>query len=103
MALAEMAFAGEVGVDVTGLSVLPGADGLPDDAKLFAESATRFVIEATVANAVALAAQFAGLPFAKVGTTVKEQRLRIAGADGEWLVWAKLSELKEAWQAPLRG
>jgi len=103
VALAEMAFAGEVGADVTGLSVLPGADGLPDDAKLFSESATRFVIEASPGNSAALAMQFAGLPFAKVGTTVKESRLRIAGANGEWLVWAKLSELKEAWQAPLRG
>jgi len=28
--------------------------------------------------------------------------LRIAGADGEWLVWAKLSELKEAWQMTMR-
>ena len=103
IALAEMAFAGEVGADVTGLSVLPGSAGLPDDAKLFSESATRFVIEATQDNAAALLLLFQGLPFAKIGTTVKEPRLRIADANGEWLVWAKLSELKEAWQAPLRG
>ncbi len=102
VALAEMAFAGEVGADVTGLSVLPGADGLPDDAKLFSESATRFVLEATPDNAGALTLLFQGLPFAKIGKTVKEQRLRIADANGEWLVWSKLSELKEAWQAPLR-
>jgi len=103
IALAEMAFAGEVGADVTGLSVLPGANGLPDDAKLFSESATRFVIEATADNAAALSLLFQGLPFAKIGVTVKEPRLRIADANGEWLVWAKLTELKEAWQAPLRG
>ncbi len=36
------------------------------------------------------------------GKTVADQRLRIAGSNGEWLVWAKLSELKEAWQKPLR-
>ncbi len=101
--LAEMAFAGEVGADVTGLSVLPGAAGLPDGTKLFSESATRFVIEAIPDNAGALERIFAGLPFAKVGITVKEQRLRIADANGEWLIWTKLSELKEAWQAPLRG
>ncbi len=103
VALAEMAFAGEVGVDVTGLSALPGADGLPDDVKLFGESATRFVIEAVPENAGELRRIFAGLPLAKIGTTVKEQRLRIAGADGEWSIWAKLSDLKEVWQAPLRG
>ena len=45
---------------------------------------------------------FEGLPLTQIGTTAKEPRLRIAGANGEWLVWAKLSELKEAWQKPLR-
>jgi phosphoribosylformylglycinamidine synthase len=103
VALAEMAFAGEVGADVTGLKNLPGAAGLSDSAKLFSESTTRFVIEATPGNAGALASFFQGLPFAKVGTTVKEPRLRIAGADGEWLVWAKLAELKEAWQKPMKS
>ena len=26
----------------------------------------------------------------------------MGGADGEWVVWTKLAELKEAWQKPLR-
>jgi phosphoribosylformylglycinamidine synthase len=51
---------------------------------------------------VALKEVFAGLPLVKIGTTVKEPRLRIAGANGEWLIWSKLDELKEAWQKPLR-
>jgi phosphoribosylformylglycinamidine synthase II len=102
VAVAEMAFAGEVGVDVTSLNDLPGAAGLSDVAKLFSESTTRFVIEAKPQYAEQLKQAFAGLPFAKIGTTVADQRLRIAGANGEWLVWAKLSELKEAWQKPLR-
>jgi len=102
VALAEMAFAGEFGADVTGLNAIPGAEDLNDNAKLFSESTTRFVIEATPANAPALKECFTGLPFAKLGVTVNEQRLRIAGADGEWLVWAKLSELKEAWQMTMR-
>jgi phosphoribosylformylglycinamidine synthase II len=102
VALAEMAFAGEVGADVDGLKVLPGADGLDDTTRLFSESASRFVIEAKPENAEAMKAVFAGLPFAKIGVTVKEPRLRIAGGDGEWLIWSKLSSLKEAWQSPLR-
>jgi phosphoribosylformylglycinamidine synthase len=102
VALAEMAFAGEIGADVTGLNSLPGANGLSDNAKLFSESTTRFVLEVTPANAAAVKESFAGLPFAKIGTTVAEQRLRIAGGDGEWLIWAKLSELKDAWQKHLR-
>ena len=100
--LAEMAFAGEVGADVTRLSALPDADGLPDEVRLYSESTTRFVIEAEPGRSAALASHFAGLPFTKVGVTVKEPRLRVAGTDGEWLLWAMLGELKEAWQAPLK-
>jgi phosphoribosylformylglycinamidine synthase len=101
VALAEMAFAGEVGADVDGLAKLPG-NATNDTSKLYSESPTRFVIEAKPENAAKLVEVFAGLPFAKIGTTVKEPRLRIAGGDGEWLIWSKLSSLKEAWQAPLR-
>jgi len=102
VALAEMAFAGEVGADVDGLANLPGAQGLDDVTRLFSESATRFVIEAKPEHATKLAEVFAGLPFAKIGVAVKEPRLRFAGGNGEWLIWSKLSSLKEAWQSPLR-
>ncbi|MGL6095863.1 MAG: AIR synthase-related protein, partial [Fimbriiglobus sp.] len=102
VAVAEMAFAGGIGADLTGLGTLPGADGLSDVVKLFSESPTRFVIEAKPDHAAELAAAFAGLPFAKLGVTVKEPRLRVVGADGEWLIWARLADLKEAWQKPLR-
>jgi phosphoribosylformylglycinamidine synthase len=100
VALAEMAFAGGVGADVTDLKAV-GA-GLSDTARLFSESPTRFVLEVKPESAAALTKAFAGLPIVKIGTTVKEPRLRIAGENGEWLVWSKLDELKEAWQKPLR-
>ena len=98
VAAAEMAFAGGVGLDLT---ALPG-EGLSDAAKLFAESPTRFLLEVPHEKAAELQGLFAGLPLAELGVTVSEPRLRIAGAGGEWLVWASLSELKEAWQKPLR-
>ncbi|WP_439620961.1 phosphoribosylformylglycinamidine synthase subunit PurL [Gemmata sp.] len=97
VAVAEMAFAGNIGADVTNL---PGS--LPDEVKLFSESCTRFLVEVKPERAAEFEACFAGLPLAKIGTTVVEPRLRIAGAGGEWLVWTKLADLKEAWQKPLR-
>jgi phosphoribosylformylglycinamidine synthase len=100
VALAEMAFAGGVGADVTDLKTM--SSSLDDAARLFSESPTRFVLEVKPQDASRLREIFAGLPLAKIGTTVKEHRLRIAGANGEWLVWCKLDELKEAWQKPLR-
>src|SRR5262249_35129297 len=102
VALAEMAFAGGLGVDCTGLAALPGAEALSDEARLFSESQSRFILEVRPENAAALEACFAGLPVGPVGVGVTEPRLRVAGAGGEWLVWVKLSELKDAWQKPLQ-
>ena len=98
VAAAEMAFAGGVGADLT---TLPG-EGLSDEARLFSESPTRFLIEAKPEHADALRATFAGVPITRVGATTTEARLRAAGANGEWLIWLKLAEMKEAWQKPLR-
>ena len=70
--------------------------------QLFSESPTRFLVEVEPGHVAAFEASFAGLPIMKVGSTVAEPRLRIAGSGGDWLIWAKLSELKEAWQKPLR-
>jgi phosphoribosylformylglycinamidine synthase len=102
VAVAEMAFAGGIGADMTDLARLPGAESESDEVRLFSESPTRFLIEAKPGHAAELARCFAGVPLVKVGTTVAEPRLRIAGANGEWLIWAQLPELKEAWQKPLR-
>jgi phosphoribosylformylglycinamidine synthase len=98
VAVAEMAFAGEVGADVTQLHTANEAD----DILLFSESPTRFIVEVHPGRAAALEEIFSGLPLAKIGQTLKEPRLRIAGANGEWLIWARLLDLKEAWQRPLR-
>jgi phosphoribosylformylglycinamidine synthase len=98
VALAEMAFAGGVGAD----AVLRDA-AQPDVAELFAESATRFIVETIAERAEELERCLGGeVPWRRLGRTAKEPRLRIAGASGEWMVWAALAELKEAWQKPLR-
>ncbi len=97
VAVAEMCFAGGIGADIT---ALPGA--LSDEAKLFSESPTRFLVEVKPENATAFEVCFAGVPVTRVGVTVSDARLRVAGANGEWLLWVKLGVLKEAWQKPLR-
>ena len=33
--------------------------------------------------------------------TVREPRLRIAGSNGEWVIWSPLGDLKHEWQKPL--
>jgi phosphoribosylformylglycinamidine synthase len=99
VAVAEMAFAGGVGADVT----RPGPDGLPDEVLLFSESTTRFVVEVAPGDGEALRKCLGPqVPLTEIGRTCPEPRLRIAGAGGEWLVSADLETLKEAWQKPLR-
>ena len=107
VAVAEMAFAGGIGAEVTGLRErsLNGQEApeLADEVLLFSESATRFVVEVKPSEVAALTESFgAEVPLWPIGKTVKEPRLRVAGGSGEWVVWAQLANLKEAWQKPLR-
>jgi phosphoribosylformylglycinamidine synthase len=96
--VAEMAFAGNAGADLS-----PGKNWpLADEVFLFSESCSRFVIEVRPGDLARVEECLAGLPVLRIGQTVKETRLRIAGSGGGWIVWAPLADLKEAWQKPLR-
>ncbi len=95
-ALAEMAFAGGLGAEVPSLGAVPGPQ-LSDAVRLFSESPTRFIVEVPPGHEEAFTAGFAGLPCAKIGATVAEQRLRVGAA-----IDLGLAQLKEAWQRPLR-
>jgi len=99
VAVAEMAFAGGIGADLTDAGRIE-ADS--DEIRLFSESTSRFLLEVRPEDAQQFTKHFENLPVLKLGRTVKEPRLRIAGANGEWLIWADLADLKEAWQSPLR-
>src|SRR5262249_17280633 len=91
-AVAEMAFAGGLGA---GLAALGAAEErLPDEALLFAESATRFVVEVRPEHEADFEAALEDMPRMKLGQTVQEPRLRVVGSAGEWVVWAPLAQLK---------
>lgn len=90
---AEMAFAGGFGADITARPTVA------DDAWLFSESTTRWLVEVEPLQVAEFEAAFDGLPLLNVGVTTREPRLRIAGANGEWIIWSPLTELKSAWQS----
>ncbi len=102
VAVAEMAFAGEVGAEVD-LSALPVADaGLTPVVRLFSESNTRFVCEVVPEQAPAFEAAMEGIVHACVGKTVVEERLRVVELDGgAAVVDVELGALKGAWQGAL--
>jgi phosphoribosylformylglycinamidine synthase len=100
-AVAEMAFAGGIGADLTGIPSM--AQPETDAVLLFSESPTRFVVEVSPANIDALHDCLgSAVPHFSIGQTCREERLRIVGRNGEWAVWVALKDLQEAWQKPLQ-
>lgn len=101
VAAAEMAFAGEVGAELS-LSGLATQSRLTDAGKLlFSESNTRFLVEVVPAKAADFETVFAGLPVTQVGKTIAEQVLTVESPQGTRVVQSDLKELKACWQKPL--
>jgi phosphoribosylformylglycinamidine synthase len=103
VAVAEMAFAGALGVELR-LDALPVAGpSLPALASCFSESNTRFLCEVPPEQAADFQRQLVGVPHAQIGQVVAESSLIIrATADSQPLIEATLAELKSAWQSPLQ-
>ncbi|PQO45052.1 phosphoribosylformylglycinamidine synthase subunit PurL [Blastopirellula marina] len=100
VALAEMAFAGGLGAEVS-------LDAMPHDeaaahaiSLLFSESNTRFLVEVPADHEKQFQSLLAGVPHAAIGTVVAQPTLTISQGKTT-LVSAKLDELKQAWLAPL--
>ena len=107
VAAAEMAFAGELGarIDLAELPYEPGGPSAAscdaDSARLFSESASRFLVEVAPEDAGAFEEHMAGLPCARIGEVSAEPRLRI---DGDKVrIDAALSELRAAFQSGFQG
>ncbi len=102
LALAEMAFAGGLGVEASINSVCPESRDAVD--ALFSESQTRFVLEVPTAQAdqVLTILHAAKIPALDIGSVTATPHLRITGSTGAMLINASLAELKESWQSPLR-
>jgi phosphoribosylformylglycinamidine synthase II len=96
------AIGGDLGA-VIDLSSLACEGELDDDAKLFAESNSRFVISCAPENEDALKARFLGLPCARVGRVQAEKRLSIIGAGSRTIIDADLTVLRRAFKETLYG
>ena len=102
VAVAEMAFAGGIGVSLD-LGPLRDASpqGLSDATLLFSESTTRWLVEVTPGSVEAFSQAMGRTPVVPIGTTCEHDRLTIAGTAGQALIDSSLADLKDAWQAPL--
>jgi phosphoribosylformylglycinamidine synthase subunit PurSL len=101
VAIAEMAFAGNLGVEIDLSAVRAGDFKLSDDKLLFAESNTRFLCEINRSDKDKFESIFGKLPIAQIGNTNRGDRLAVNGLNGRKIVDARLNLLKEAWQLSL--
>ncbi|MGQ0552554.1 MAG: phosphoribosylformylglycinamidine synthase subunit PurL [Planctomycetota bacterium] len=99
VAAAEMAFAGRIGLSLD-LEAMPARGRLDSGRKLFAESASRFLVEIRPEHRAEWQQLLAGLPHALVGRTTAASTLEIReGAVS--LLNEPLDALREAFLAPL--
>ena len=77
VALAEMAFAGALGIEAN-LKGLPKAkDCLRTDSQLFSESNSRYIVEVAPENYGAFAKSMLNVPFGQIGKVIEDQKLLI--------------------------
>jgi len=101
-ALAFCALAGDLGADVELKSLL--VDGaISDDARLFSESHSRFLVTCEPEREPEFQECFRAGALARIGTVISEPRLQIRGVRGRSLVDAPLPALRRAYKEPLHG
>jgi phosphoribosylformylglycinamidine synthase len=102
VAVAEMAFAGGLGANIH-LQTVPQGESIDrDDFVLFSESNSRFLVEVAPENKDEFEAIMSGTSCAAIGRVTDTEALEIYGLDGKRVLSASLTDLKEAWQRPLR-
>jgi phosphoribosylformylglycinamidine synthase len=105
VALAEMAFAGCLGIEAQLVQVPfeeSTAGGVHDDALLFAESPGRLVCEVRPDDAERFEEALGDAPFALIGEVTDGDRVRIAALRGRMAVDECIEDLREAFTSPLR-
>ncbi len=96
VAVAEMAFAGGLGVDIN----LAPLGKLEDASSLFCETPSRFLMEVS-ADMVEAFKQ--SIPYAlELGQVTDSGRVLVRSLEGNVLIDEAIEELKECWQQPLR-
>ena len=100
VALAEMAFAGGLGVEVTIDGVPVPADDLGGSAILFSESPSRFVVEIEADKAARFEKAMEGVPFGRIGYVTKGGQVQMS-LRGKPLISSDIEALKTSWKKPL--
>jgi phosphoribosylformylglycinamidine synthase II len=107
VALAEMAFAGDLGasLDLARVPVEDPADARvdPDAVRLFSQSCTRFLVEVEPAHERAFALALSAHAPAHVGEVRGEPTLRVRGVGGRELLALPIGDLRAAYRSGFQG
>lgn len=101
VALAEMAFAGGLGIEADLRGLPKSKDCTRTDAQLFSESNSRYIVEIELEKFDAFAKIILNLPFGQIGKVTEEKKLIIKAEDGKTIIDSDIDLLKQAWQKPL--
>jgi len=101
VALAEMAFAGGLGIEADLRGLPKSKDCTRVDTQLFSESNSRYVVEVELEKYDAFAKLMLNLPFGQIGKVTREKTLVIKTEEGKAVVDIDIDKLKQAWQKPL--
>ncbi|HNY79521.1 MAG: phosphoribosylformylglycinamidine synthase subunit PurL [Sedimentisphaerales bacterium] len=101
VALAEMAFAGGLGIEADLHGLPTSKDCTRLDGQLFSESNSRYVVEVEPRHYDAFARLMLNLPFGQIGKVTAGSRLVIRSREGRNVVDAEIDILKQAWQKTL--
>ncbi len=101
IAIAEMAFAGGLGVTIKLKKVPLGEHIGRDDFILFSESNSRFLVEVAPENKDEFEKTMGKSVFACIGEVTPSEVLEIYGLKGDKILVVPVARLKEAWQKPL--
>jgi len=101
VALAEMAFAGGLGIEADLRGLPKTKDCSRTDTQLFSESNSRYIVEVEPENYDSFVKSMLNLPFGQIGKVTKEKILSIKADDGKKVIDADIDSLKQAWQKTL--
>ncbi|MCS7221019.1 MAG: phosphoribosylformylglycinamidine synthase subunit PurL [Anaerolineae bacterium] len=103
VAVAEMALAGGLGLEICLADVPRTTEADRDDVVAFSESLGRLVVEVAPEHARAFEAYLAGFPLAQLGRVRNDDRVQIMGLHGQLVVDTDLGALDRAWRGHLNA
>ena len=99
--LSEMCFSGEAGCEIF-LKQVPIIDKISEEAMLFSESNSRFIVEVKKKKEKQFMGILKGNSFAKIGTIQRDKKLTVKNFDEKNIIETDIYELKRCFKKGLR-